>query len=587
MNFYGVIPDSVYKDAGDVLAYVGGTKEYPDIGLEPGFDLAVAAAGVALERGAPSTFYESRPLQAESLFRAGSQEWRTMHNAVARVLDMQRQGHEMSNGTVVKHIVSDVVEQASARRTLNALKLGAPFEEGMSDAEKGRVQEAKSSKSAEGSLHHELIGAWHQLPEKVQENIFHSFSDGSRLSDRLKNEVAIASNAITEIWERQEAAEVSAQVRIDKSLDYDTPIFKEPTQEQVDRIDNLLAGKFSPSSGVESIILSHAIDNADMDGNTFAIPAYYRAQNEFAEMGSSAAILSYIEADRNISEKEKEEMEPGEKTMKAAGLYHLLSHSEQREVLMGISGGGGVSPLQEMRAEFTLGKPVEQDLLQGMSFEGLSKEDAAKFSLSGIHLPEERVRVNGRLAYSSDLVDEIGEYPLTIAKTVIVANEVPEGQMPSITPFYEFEGREGRYPASKFFHENGEEHVYGTVTEVDKRLFLVPLDMIAEDDKATLQGNVREISSFLKDGREKNSEDDMVFMRREARNGPVAGEFVFRPSEFGDKQGPVQLVAVPWMSGASPEEKKLSVQLAHEAAGKPLQANAAIAASMTQMSRQH
>lgn len=585
MQFYGVISDSVYKDAADLLAFVGGMKDYPDIGLEPGMDLAVAAAGIALERGAPSTFYESRSLQAESLFRVGSQEWRTMHNAVARVIDMQRNGHEMSNETVVKHIVSDVVEQASARRTLNALKLGAPFEEGMSEAEMNRVIEAKNSKSAEGSLHHELIGAWHQLPEKVQENIFQSFSDGSRLSDSLKNEVAIASNAITEIWERREASEASAQVRIDKSLDYDTPIFQEPTQEQVDRIDGLLAGKFSPSSGVESVILSHAIDNADMDGKTFAIPAYYRAQNEFAEIGSAAAILSYIEADRSISEKEKEEMEPGEKTMKAAGLYHLLSHSEQREVLLGISGGGGVSPLQEMRAEFTLGKPVEQDLLQGMSFEGLSKEDAAKFNLSGLHLPEDRVRVNGRLAYSADLIEEVGEYPLTIAKTVIVANEVSEGQMPTVTPFYEFEGREGRFAASKFFHENGEEHVYGTVTEVDKRLFLVPLDMTALDDKPTLQGSVREISSFLKDGREKDTEDNMDFMRIEARNDPVAGEFVFRPAEFGDERGPVQLIAVPWMAGASPEERKLSLQLAHEAAGKPLQSNAAIAASMTQMSR--
>ncbi len=582
MNFYGAIPDSVYKDAADVLAFVGGTKDYPDIGLEPGFDLAVAAAGVALERGAPSTFYESRDLQAESLFRTGSQEWRTMHNAVARVMDMQRHGIEMSNETVVKHIVSDVTAQASARRTLNALKLGAPFEEGISEDEKARVQEAKGSKSSEGSLHHELIGAWHSLPEQVQENIFKNFTTGNQLSERLQSEIAIASNAITQIWERHEAAEVSAQVRIDKSLDYDTPIFKAPTEEQVDRVDGLLAGKFSPSSGVESVVLSHAIDNANMAGDTLAIPAYYRALNEFAEKGSPAQILSYIEADRNISEKAKEEM--GE-LMKAAGLYHLLSHSEQREVLLGISGSGGISPLQEMRSEFTQSTPSGPDLMQGMSFEGLSKEDAAKFNLSGLHLPEERVRVNGRLAYSADLIEEIGEYPLTITKTVIVANEVPEGQMPSVTPFYEFEGREGRFAASKFFHENGEEHVYGTVTEIDKRLFLVPLDMTAEDDKATLQGNVREISSFLKDGREKSSEDDMDFMRTEARNGPVAGEFVFRPAEFGDKQGPVQLVAVPWMSGASPEEKKLSLELAHEAAGKTLQANAAIAASMTQMSR--
>jgi len=84
---YGKIADDTYRQAGEIIDAAHGGVTKGTSGL-PNLSHLAAAAAVAMEKGAPNTLYDGHASTAESYISNGSKEWRMLHNAVARVIDV-------------------------------------------------------------------------------------------------------------------------------------------------------------------------------------------------------------------------------------------------------------------------------------------------------------------------------------------------------------------------------------------------------------------------------------------------------------------------------------------------------------------
>lgn len=201
-----------------------------------------------------------------------------------------------------------------------------------------------------------------------------------------------------------------------------------------------------------------------------------------------------------------------------------------------------------------------------ITYEGIDRSGEDERLLNNLYLPGDRVRIDEKINVSGvdrdALKEQLGSEPLEISKTV-VRGEERENHMGGTNQVsimqYEFKGHEGRFPAPSFQHERGDEHAYGMVAVVDQKLWLVPLDeklIAGQEDSARVTGPAREITATSETiNPQENARRFESMKQMITEEGPSAGEFVFRPQAFGAKDGPVDLIAVPWMSGTSQSEK--------------------------------
>jgi hypothetical protein len=586
------IPDGVYGEAGEVIRAVSGKGPRPAVEAMVGFEAMVAGTVIALEKGAPHAMYESRATPAEEWLREGSDPWRKLHTATARAIDLHRTREVMFDGPegVMVHIASDVLNQAQVQHKATALRFNdKPFDDRLTPEQLEDVRYARDHPRYADDINAEAHGLYSQLGKATQRSLADMMEKGENLPEgfreHLAPSVAVIARDLNDLPYRnrevdERLAEFSDKVETGEGRD----LFKAARSEDLRRVDELRAGD-APIGNVEMGIVAHMmvheqgvrqeVTNAayaralvEQEGRSITPPqvavrleaeviavgnARTRAMNEIDDVNGVPDHVDQIAFERKF-----DRIEPAVQI----GLFQELEYGENVPALKAMKLGHTALAIEngELRMERE----------RGFTYENTDAEATRDYRLDGLYLPGDKVRmdekVNVRGVDKDALRETLGTEPLEIARTVIVGTEHDNGMggtSPAVRPEYEFVGHKDRYPAGQFQHERGDEHVYGMIAVVDERMFLVPLDDKAEQNAPVVTGPAREIVATMVSSDEIRNNENIEIMRHEVGQVPVAGEFVFRPDAYGRKEGPVELVAVPWMSDVGSAEHEAGIKAIH------------------------
>lgn len=596
MTEYRQIPDEVYREAGEVIRGVSGTGPRPEVEPMTGFEAMVAGTAIALERGAPHALYDSRETHAADWLKEGSDPWRKLHAATARAIDLHRTKEVLFDGpeSVMVHMSADVLNQADAGRKATALRFNdKPFDDALTPEQLDDVQHAREHPDRARSLNSEAWGNYAALDATRQRWTGDMLEKGENLPDdfraHLAPAVAVIARDLNDLpYRNREVDERVADFSEGEDGRPGRPLFRAATSETLRRVDELRAGD-RPHGNVEAGIVAHMLVNGGPEAHDgVASAAYARALVEqegrsitapqvavrleaeriavnnartraYEDIDSAQGIPDHV--DQIAFERRFEIMAPEAQV----GLFRELEYAENVPALKAMR--LGQMALAVEAGDMGIGMKTEREI----TYENVTREEAGAYRLDGLYLPGDKVRmddkVNVRDVDKDALRLTLGDEPLEIARTVVVGVEQDNGmggKSAAVRPQYEFVGHEGRFPAGQFQHERGDEHVYGMIAVVNDRMFLVPFDEKADFSDPKVAGAAREITSTLVGDEGRNTEN-IEIMRHEIAQEPVSGEFVFRPDAYGRKEGPVELVAVPWMSGVGAQEHDLGMKAIRQA----------------------
>ena len=594
MTEFRQIPDAVYGEAGRTIRAVSGTGPRPEVEAITGFEAMVAGTAIALERGAPHALYDSRATTADEWLREGSDPWRKLHAATARVIDLHRTREVLFDGpeAVMTHMAADVLNQADAQRKATALRFNdKPFDDALTPEQLEDVRYARNHPDWADDIRAQSHGGYSALPTLAQRVVAERLETGSNLPDGFREHMApalaVVSRDLNDLpYRNREVDERIADFSEGEDGRPGRPLFAAATSETLRRVDELRAGD-RPHGNVETGIVAHMIVNGGPEAHDgVASAAYARALVEQDGRSITAPQVAVrLEAERiavnNARTRFYEDIDTAQGVPEHIDQiaferrFEIMAPEAQVGLFQELEYGDNVPALKAMRLG-QMALAVESGSMEigmaerGFTYENVTKEAADAYRLDGLYLPGDKVRMDDKVSVrdvdKDALRETLGTGPLEIAKTVIVGTEIDNGMgatSPAVRPQYEFVGHEGRYPAGQFQHERGDEHVYAMVAVVQDRMFLVPLDDKAEQHAPVVTGPAREIVATLVSGDKSRNDENIEIMRHEVGQEPVAGEFVFRPDAYGRKEGPVELVAVPWMSGVGAAEHEAGMKAIH------------------------
>ena len=605
MTEFRAIPDSVYKEAGDVVmhAHRGGTP--PEVEVMPGFGAMVSASALALEKGAPHTVFDTQETSAERYLDQGTNEWRMFHRSVARVIDLHRTGEQQFDepNDVMNHIVGDVANQGRMRRVEMALTNSHPaFLEGVSERDRDLVQYARDDDMLAAEIKSEAMGAYEKLPRFSQDEIGSQLITGSKLSPEVKEQISASYTAVTEASNNLGHHNRYVNERLANFADFDSPLFKEIDPAAVARVDHLSHGATRLPSNVEMGVIAHErIFPTKGDGMADYDVRVARAR-ALGDMQSDGRIVSMhydpaqvaiaIEADRiAIAQAQRSHMlDPADVTLRDelvrnATDHHLLRGEDQVALFQDIRQAEAVPGIVAMRlsraaleiqAESNTMEPVmarpDRGVDRSIVYEGVDLSDKADlYPTDRLKLPGDDVRIDHSRHYYRDAerVDTrevealLGADPLTVSKTIVQGIERDDGMGGSnlvMRTEHEFVGKEGRYPTDMFMDHRGEEHAYGMLAVHNEKLWLVPMeDNGNPQHNAEVVGAPREVTSFAQGATDREREDNFIILKHEVEQKAMSGEFYFRPEMFGDKSGRVDIIASPFMAEAWSREEEIGM----------------------------
>lgn len=195
-----------------------------------------------------------------------------------------------------------------------------------------------------------------------------------------------------------------------------------------------------------------------------------------------------------------------------------------------------------------------------ITYEGIEHSEHDAMFRKAYALPGERLRVDPAARILTIDVKEIeavlGREPLTVSKTVMSGID-DGGTRSSVIPEYEFEGVEGRFHAKAFQHEKGESGMHAVVAMRDGEMWTVPMD--ENDGGKILAPNAvaREIVGFAGRNQDDIHPEGLDGLKKElsSNENPTMLADVYHRNAvaFGDRTGPIEVVAMPMVYGA-PEE---------------------------------
>lgn len=173
-------------------------------------------------------------------------------------------------------------------------------------------------------------------------------------------------------------------------------------------------------------------------------------------------------------------------------------------------------------------------------------------------LPGDRLRVDPEARVEgvegAKLAETLGTDPLTVSKTVMT------GEQPYVRPEYEFEGVDGRFSTRLFQHEKGEQSMHAVIMMRDEEMWAIPIDTKygnseeGTKDVVTQQGPAREITGFAGRMTDEIHPEGLEGMRAEVLGGGFTAElYVRNAKDFGDRTGPIDIVAMPMAYGGPSE----------------------------------
>lgn len=136
--------------------------------------LLAAGAAYALERGAPNVLFETRASEASDYLKLGTREWRYLHRAMARHIDMRGQSGEIQTlepEEAIGMIVNDVEMQIVADQIVRALNAPDVFEGLLGKWQKAAFDDARRDPSYAAALEHVKLGHYERLGNEDQDEL--------------------------------------------------------------------------------------------------------------------------------------------------------------------------------------------------------------------------------------------------------------------------------------------------------------------------------------------------------------------------------------------------------------------------------
>lgn len=609
MGVFNEISDKTYGLAGELIRSVEGKGDRPEVEIFPGFEAMIAGTAVAMEKHAPHALYSSHESTADRWVKQGTNEWRHMHTAVARVMDMHANAQfdmRPKPEDVMSFMAADLIHQTSFARVDTAIRLKDPaFREDLTSEQNEMAERGLHDKAYASDISRKRIGLYHNLPTYEQREIGETLLKGDNLPEGMSGTLKEMSKRIqAEIWDvGHRARDIDA--RIADFHEFAKPLFRPVTDEHIDRADRLARGVDLPVGPVEIGIVAHArtighLENAVARNARGQALADYQVKDpggpEIHLAAYSDHVATRIEAHRLAVEDAREyaldhvadEATPPDHVVQIAWERDLSRIGETAIGLYQAVESGDRVPGLVAAQMGEMGDMIERspygDIEKGrsISYEGIDRSDQDAEFKADYYLPGDKVRLNENVQVSGvdreDLKERLGlssepdastADPLLISKTVVrgVERENILGNMEQRSFVeYEFEGQSGRFPAHSFQNERGDEHVYGVVAVEQDKMWLIPfdpnLDPMAEAPR--MLGEPREIVKSLISADPVVNADNLAIMKHDVGQDAVSGEFVFRPQSFGDKSGPIDLVSAPWMSSAYANEREMATKAISE-----------------------
>jgi len=601
------ISDEVYGEAGAILRYVhkGGTP--PEVEVLPEFERIVAASALALEKAAPNLLYSSHETEAERWVQEGTNEWRMMHQATARAIDMHRSREAQFDepNDVMTYILADVATQAQARKLDLAIRLGKPFEEGLTESQVNTVEYARGDKDVTMDIRNETAGRYELLDSYAQRDIASDLVAGTYLSKELKAEISASYSIIDQAMRDRGSDARYIDERIADLNDFQRPLFNEIDPANVARVDFLSRGEVRTPSSQEAGVMAHERlfpTEGKIPFETLVARARVLGDMDDRYETPSAVAIA-IEADRHAISKARGtfSIDDGTQTQRDEVVghgdeHHRLPKDLQAELFREIRTGVDLPMLTAVRLARAAEEISEEgrtlDMVKArpdrafdrsITYEGIDiSEDggmAENFpSLRGLKLPGDEVRIDHARQVkghpSSELEEKLGSDVLIVSKTIVTGTQEDNGiggSYLAMRPELEFVGHEGRHPAGAFMDHRGEEHAYGMLAVEGGKLWMLPFNGDIDPNVASeVVGAPREVVGFLEGETPREREDNFLILKHEMEQEPSSGEFYFRPQSFGDKAGPVELITSPWMSGAWSGEVEMGMPIIRNAVDNPL-----------------
>jgi hypothetical protein len=593
VGVFNEIPDETYKLAGEVIRYASGAiKEEP---YTPIRDLAmiVAGAAVAMEKAEVTGPYFSRNLKGEDWLKEGSLPWRSFHGAVAQVLDKSYASEidpQNSPEKIMRHIVSDTLHRTQIKKMdMEMLTPGTReevreehYKKHFPGEEMNRLERYKNDHGFREESAKQMVGSYHALPEHSQKDLFKKLTT-SPLDPDLEKSIAATAAIIRDNVAKLPDNIRQADERLADYREYDTALFEKVTPEVVKDYKDLTEGKITPQSEAQAIVVAHNQNFRD----TEARPTKNRqslvksAHLQFLADHHSPVLTRPVGLIEGVSK-----IENHIATVEKAGSDYInmrdnplmnieptpvhshvepLTPNEQMILFESIEKENLGVPLNMMKVavlahEINSGESLspQKNVDRSIVFENMDEEMISmvkSHQLDDLYRKGDKVRLaEGPTGdkYQTEFLDDV----MTIKQTVVVGGVQSNGMggtYPVMTPQYEFEGINGRWPAVAFQHERGDEHAVAVIMERHDRLWMVPLTEEAARGNEVEVLPAREIKKtdfpLSMDGYDANE------LKKEAAEKPIMGEFTFRPIDGYKKEtGPVELSFIPWSSGASEAE---------------------------------
>lgn len=372
---FNTIEDATYGRAGEIIDAVHSGTPKGSPGL-PGLSNMVAGAALAMERGAPNALYEAHASKAESYVSRGSNEWRMLHRAVARVIDVDARDPARfeDSGDVLRHIVADVSHQARHARLAGALDLPdlaprVPVD--MRDV----LAKAAGRPELRAEITSRAMGAYHELSAADQAATANEMKTGSALAPALSQEVRRITLAMDKAsdeslyWDNMRSNPGRAGEAADA--------FRAIPVEAVTKVDALLSKGVSTGDNALDIgIRAHAALDPKPNGmeamsnvmgadtsDVAALMARARMVDDVDRgtfLGGPAEMARRIESDRLLMDAGQHDVtvhdRPGDR-LRAVGAYHSMVAADRAIVQETLALERNVPALTALRLDMEVHEP--------------------------------------------------------------------------------------------------------------------------------------------------------------------------------------------------------------------------------------
>ena len=387
MAVFSELSYAAEREASAVIAAVAGRGPRPEVEVMPGFEAMVAGAAVALEKGAPHLVADNSRLSTERLLNEATPEGRMMHRAVARAIDIHRDGPDRLDdaGGVMTHVAADVhVQGRASRMELAVSHSHATFQEGLTATEAGVVRYARESMAVRHDVTAQAEGRYERLVEQSQREMRRDLIAGEVLPLESRQSIARSREVVERSVEH--ASRTSDMIdRLGDLHDFGKPVFATPRAEHVERAQALASGRTQPVGEVDRAIVAHSTasraqsfddlgsgmaTSANDRGEVDRMDAYSRALADFAGRNPTAAQAALrIEGDLHEVLEARRDMKGPDATEVVANVAHRQRYAElpvetQAELYSRLETGERVPAMAVVR----LGQAV-QDVERGQAVE--------------------------------------------------------------------------------------------------------------------------------------------------------------------------------------------------------------------------